>query len=789
VESEIFRLEDVSFTYPGRARAAISGVSLSIRAGGFAVVCGASGCGKTTLLRCLKPSVTPGGSLTGGVYFRGTPAAEHTERGLCAGIGFVSQSPENQIVTDTVWRELAFGLECLGAPPPVIRLRVAETASFFGIGEWFGKKVSELSGGQKQILNLASVMAAQPDALILDEPTSQLDPVAASNFLGAAARINRELGVTVIMTEHRLEDALPLADHLIVMDGGAIVAEGAPRDVAERIRGDEFCVNQAKFTRRLFRSMPTAARIWASVPGEPPCPMSAREGREWLAGASVPNAPPVRVPAKPGETAVSLRGVWFRYGKDAPDALADLTLEARYGEITAVMGGNGAGKSTALAVCAGLALPYRGRVSSDASVALLPQDPTTLFTRNTVRGELEDAAPEGVDEAAEACGLTGLMDVHPYDLSGGERQLAALAKVLLTRPRVLLLDEPTKGLDAAFKDVLAGILRRLASDGAAVMIVSHDAEFCAEHADRCVMMFRGSAVSEGAPVEFFSGSSFYTTAANRISRGIIPGAVTAGDVIAALGGSPEKPAARLSPPRPTEPENAPPSPSRPKGRLALYAASLCAVPPTLLAGLYLMGDRKYYFISLMIMLETSLPFALSFERRGAKPRELILVAALTAIAAAGRAAFFMTPQFKPTVAVVIIAGSALGGELGFMTGAAAAFVSNMFFGQGPWTPWQMFAMGIIGLLSGILFGRQREKNRFVLAAFGAAAAFVVYGGIMNTQMALTADPNPTAATFAAAFAGGAAFDAIHGAATAFFLAVAAGPMLAALRRVKAKYME
>jgi energy-coupling factor transporter ATP-binding protein EcfA2/uncharacterized membrane protein len=695
--------------------------------------------------------------------------------------------------------------------------------------------------------------------------------------------------------------------------------------------------------------------------------------------------------------AIELREVWFKYEKDLPDVVKGLSCKVFPGELLAILGGNGTGKTTALSLMARLNRPYRGKVLIDGRpiesrpdlfdgcLGVLPQDPQLVFVKKTVREDLleildykklsrEEKMARLAAEAA-LCGLEDLLDAHPYDLSGGEQQRAALAKILLTRPRILLLDEPTKGLDAEFKQVFAGILKRLAAAGAAIVLVSHDVEFCAEHADRCGLFFDGDIVSEGRPADFFPGNNFYTTAANRIARSVFPRAVTVGDVLDALGGAepgqseaelersgaepeqsgavleqsgavpersgavPERSGAVLEqsgavperrgaepeqsgaeperrgaeperrgaepelPPglvtaatpapgrggaQPPSPEPAPSPPPGlapwrkalaggaaaalaltvifaaprveglkafisggdiaiaaagdlknvwtyagimlalaleaigltlaltwkragpppgpplamaqatptaglakrrlPKRTLAAAVMILLAIPLTIYIGYAFLGDRKYYFISLLIILETMLPFALVFESRKPQARELVVIAVLFGIAAAGRAAFFMLPSFKPVIAMVIISGVAFGGEAGFLVGAVTGFVSNIFFGQGPWTPWQMFAFGIIGFLAGVLFRKGLlGRGRLSLSVFGALAAVVIYGGIMNPAMLLIYQAHLNWAMFFAVYLQGLPFDLVHGIATVLFLQIGSQVMLEKLDRIKMKY--
>ena len=815
---EAYTVENLTFTYPNRDNPALADVCLNIRRGEFVVLCGLSGCGKTTLLQQLKPSAAPHGAKSGKVYFEDTPLSQISAKDAAAKIGFVTQSPENQIVTDKVWHELAFGLESLGLKTPEIRLRVAETASFFGIQTWFHKPTDELSGGQKQILTLASVMVMQPSVLILDEPTSQLDPIAAGEFLNLLGKINRELGITVILTEHRLEEAFAIATRAIVMDSGRIVADGTPREV-----GLALC----RQNHGIFLAMPTPMRVWAADDKDD-CPVTVREGAKWLTNQSVDKSKiPKDIPTSKNSPAIYLTDVWFKYEKNLPDVVKGLSFKAHYGEITAILGGNGTGKTTALSIMSGLFKPYRGKVYADNKICALPQNPQALFVCKTVKEDLlevlsdqklpNDEKSHRLAAMVNLCQLDGLTESHPYDLSGGEQQRAALAKILLLQPKVLLLDEPTKGFDAQFKQTFAAILRELTGAGVAVVIVSHDIEFCAEHTDRCALFFDGAIVAENTPRTFFSGNSFYTTSANRMARGILPGAIIANDIILALG--------RKSPlaltdntetynhtiPEGHDVHSAPqidkatcetaqcehhtlhnhrcPHPQPlPKRTLAATAMILLTIPATIYAGIHFLADRQYYFISLLIILQTMLPFAFAFESKKPKTRELVIIAVLCAIAVAGRVAFFMLPQFKPVIALVVIAGVAFGGEAGFLVGAKSAFISNMFFGQGPWTPWQMFAFGIVGFLAGILFQKRLTRHSpALLAVFGAFAALIIYGGIMNPAGVLMFQPSPTPEMFILAFIRGLPFDLVHAGATAVFLAVISRPMLEKLDRVKIKY--
>ena len=540
-----FEIKDLSFYYPTeKKKPALSHINLKIERGQYVTVCGKSGSGKTTLLRHLKSVLAPHGKTEGEIFFEGKPLKDANLRTQSSRIGYVMQNPDNQIVTDKVWHELAFGLESLGMDQKTIRLRVAEMASYFGIQGWFHKNVTELSGGQKQLLNLASIMAMQPSILILDEPTSQLDPIAATDFLNTVRKINRELRTTIIITEHRLEDIFYASDKVVVVEDGKIIADDEPRKIGDFLKNGN---------NDMFAAMPTPVQIYYGVkkfqeeknlkPEKETikCPLTVREGGDWLSHMFEEKDP-----------AVLVKEVWFRYEKDTPDVLKGITFQVPQNSLFAIVGGNGAGKSTTLKAISNICKPYRGKVLIqgkpvkkyksgelfDHLLAMLPQDPQSLFVKKTVREDLEEMLrgkdeekKSRIEKVAETCHISHLLEHHPYDLSGGEQQRAALAKVLLTDPKILLLDEPTKGIDNFFKLEFAEILKDLKKQGVTIIMVSHDVEFCAKYADLVSMFFDGSIITTNTPNRFFSQNSFYTTAANRMSRHIFENAITNEDVI------------------------------------------------------------------------------------------------------------------------------------------------------------------------------------------------------------------------------------------------------------------
>ncbi|MBQ9117558.1 MAG: ATP-binding cassette domain-containing protein [Clostridia bacterium] len=591
-----------------------------------------------------------------------------------------------------------------------------------------------------------------------------------------------------------------------------------------------------------------------------------------------------KAPSYGEEIALTAEELWFRYEKDLPDVVKGLSLTLHKGEFYAILGGNGAGKTTTLKLISGLRKPYRGSVQTFGKVGHLPQNPQALFVKKTVREDLYEMLRDTkiskeekdvqVARAVKLCRLTELIDRHPYDLSGGEQQRAALAKVLLTAPDILLLDEPTKGFDAEFKRDFAAILKTLTAQGVTVLMVSHDVAFCAEYAHRCGMYFDGRIVADGTPSEFFAGNSFYTTPANRMARHLLPTAVTVEDVITACGGKTEsveapnvdvpplpKPAPRSTSYKPkslpiwrklvavlsaivalgvflyatsitdlSEIVNSSGITQSGKDQLILYlilfaalsvfifaigrrsepslsvqtprekrnlskrtvaaaAAILLLIPLTVFIGAFYLGNKHYNITAVLVLLECMMPFILVFEGRKPKARELVTIAVLCAIGIAGRGLFFMLPQFKPTLALTIIAGVAFGGETGFLVGAMTMLTSNMLFGQGPWTPWQMFAMGIIGFLAGLLFKQGwLRRTRAALAVFGVFTAVLIYGGIMNPASAMIASSgvlNPQ--MLLACYLTGLPMDLVHGFGTAIFLMIAAEPMLEKMDRIKTKY--
>ena len=556
---EILRVDGLKFSYPNQLKKALNNINFSIDEGDFVLICGESGCGKSTLLRHLKPELSPHGQVSGDIYYYSQKINDYSSKQLASEIGYVLQNPDSQIVTDKVWHELAFGLENMGLDTQSIRLRVAEMASFFGIQGWFRKNVNDLSGGQKQLLNLASIMAMQPKILILDEPTSQLDPIAAKDFIDTLVRINKELSTTIIMTEHNLEDIYSVCDKVIVMEDGKVICNDTNYKVVDILSGDK--------NHKMVKSLPTPSKIYNQlngyIEGASKSPLTVKDCRQWLNDSMDEvtitklddTETKINIDEKDREIAIELKDVYFQYNKISEPTIRDLSFKVYKGEIYSILGGNGTGKSTTLSLVARQRKPQRGKIFInniemkkynnkslyENNLALLPQNPQSLFVFETVREDLEEVLilqnkdreyiEKEVKRVSKLLDIEHLLEHHPYDLSGGELQRAGMAKVMLLNPKIILLDEPTKGLDAYCKEEIGKMLMKLRDMGVTIVVVSHDIEFSARYSDRCAMFFDGSIVSEGTPKEFFLGNNFYTTVSNRIARNIFEDTLIYEDVV------------------------------------------------------------------------------------------------------------------------------------------------------------------------------------------------------------------------------------------------------------------
>lgn len=599
----IIQIRDLTFAYAAGDEPVLSDINIDIDSGEFVIIMGSSGSGKTTLLKMLKRNMIPAGRYSGRVYIYGKEADKLTDRENAAGIGYVSQDPDNQIVTDKVWHELAFGLENLGMDNVTIRKKVAEMSEYFGITGWYDREVSKLSGGQKQILNLASVMVMQPGILLLDEPTANLDPLAAIRFLDVVKRINQELGVTVVMVEHNLEHIYADADRIIAIDKGRVAANSSPKKAAADI------IAAGSF---LIEGLPVASRLYSGYNKKngnsvvsynnvnidsnnkdnhilsDEIPLTVKEGRRWyvnykkvygkditkdkdkinnFAGKSIINDKVIKKDVLEEDnitgnknkkrigfikknnlenkssrkntdnienTVCQLKNVYYSYNKKLPYIIDGVDVSFKEGQITAILGGNGAGKSTMLKLIAGIIEPVRGKIISNKRIIMLPQDPKAVFTEVSVEEELAEVLMdkgngiynnmpmedkrEIVEQIIEEFGLNDIRKNNPYDISGGQQEKLAIAKVLLLKPEVLLLDEPTNGLDPYFKKTLGKLLKKINADGVTITIVSHDLEFVDSFCDDVIMLFDRKVAAQDSTHKFLRDNMFYTTNYYRIIK-------------------------------------------------------------------------------------------------------------------------------------------------------------------------------------------------------------------------------------------------------------------------------
>jgi energy-coupling factor transport system ATP-binding protein len=525
-------LKHVSFSYPSADKAAIEDFSLIVEKGQFVVLFGPSGSGKSTVLRMLKKEIQPHGVLKGELIINGQSLDQNGESS--SRVGFVFQDPENQVVADDVLHEIVFGLENMGVITNEMRSRVAEMVHFFGAESLLHRKTHELSGGMKQQINLASVLLMQPDILLLDEPTAQLDPVSAREFLDMLIRLNEEFGMTIILAEHRLDDVFTIADKIVLLKNGKCIAEGEPKQVIETIWNSP--------ERTFVPSIPALYLSTTKKENRRDIPLSVKEGRRWiqelnLIGQSKEDRFHTEIQDK---KLIEVKKLLFRYRKEGDIVLNELDFTLNKGDIYALLGGNGSGKSTLLKILVGILKPINGRITLMdkplkawksleivKKIGYLPQNPKIFFVHDTVEKEIQETMQKWsitnqaeVNNLLQRLGISHLLHNHPYDLSGGELQKAALACVLLRKPDILLLDEPTKGLDPISKDSFSKILHNLQEEGMTVIMSTHDIEFAAVNATKCGMMFQGNITSENEPKEFFKGNFFYTTMVQRLFRNL-----------------------------------------------------------------------------------------------------------------------------------------------------------------------------------------------------------------------------------------------------------------------------
>ena len=534
----ILTVENLNFHY--EEHHVLQDISFSIKRGEFVTLFGPTGSGKSTLLKMVKREMRPNGKLSGTVYFNGEKIDELPVTTTATAIGYMMQNPDEQMVMEKVWQELAFGLENMRVSTEDMQQKIAEVASFFGIQNWLHHSISDLSGGQKQLVNLAAVLAMEPDILLLDEPTSQLDPIAASEFLTLLEKINRELGMTILLVEHRLEELLPVCDRVLFMENGSLLYDTTPKAIGNFL-----------LEHPMLDALTTAMRVYYKLGFRDETPITVREGMDFIR-----QYPPAILPMGPVRKKhpplIIVKDVYFRYHRKSDDLLADMTFTVHRGEIFSIVGGNGVGKSTLLKLLAGLHKPYAGKVWLDnvvpskwkGNIVLLPQNPQALFMHSTVKEELLHAVPvqklpkeqreSTVSSMMQQLHIEHLSERNPFDLSGGEQQKTALAKLLLHKPDVLLLDEPTKGMDVMSKQDVTELIRTLQKQNITTIIVTHDIEFAAEVSTRVGMLFDKSLIAINHPKTFFTSNRFYTTAASKIARGLFPYDITEEDIVDAV---------------------------------------------------------------------------------------------------------------------------------------------------------------------------------------------------------------------------------------------------------------
>lgn len=519
---EIFNIKNLGFQYAHSEKKVLHDISFQVNQGDFILIAGESGCGKTTLLSQLKPGLTPYGRQSGTITYLGQPLHKLDEASSACEIGYVMQHPAHQIVCDKVWHELAFGLENMGLSQSTMHHRVGEMAAFFNLEDIYHQDTSSLSGGQMQIVNLASIMAMHPNVLLLDEPCAQLDPIAKTQFLQTLKQVNDEFATTIILVEHHLEEAIKLADRVLIMDKGTRLCEETPRDLINTLQS--IASNHAIIT-----ALPMAMRLYDRYAFKH-CPLSVKEAKQTIHEYFTKAKKQCEDEQVQSKLLLQVKDAYFRYEKQGRDILKGLSIDVYAHEILAIVGGNGAGKTTSLKLLAGLEHAYQGGIhwKNNVSIGYLPQDVQSLFVKDSIgedlkhyTKQLETKIPDlqkKSEDLYQTLHIKHLFHQHPYDVSGGELQKVALCKVLLKEPDILLLDEPTKGLDSFQSEQIVEVLKQLQRMKKTIILISHDIEFCAQVADRCAMLFDGRMIAIKKSENFFLENRFYTTTAAKIAH-------------------------------------------------------------------------------------------------------------------------------------------------------------------------------------------------------------------------------------------------------------------------------
>ncbi|MDQ0972362.1 energy-coupling factor transporter ATP-binding protein EcfA2 [Neobacillus niacini] len=525
---EILTTKSLSFTYPNATTNALKEINIQVQQGEFVVLCGPSGSGKSTLLRLFKPEIAPHGEKVGSLFFKGKPLEELDPLVRAKELGMVFQDPENQIAMDNVMKELIFGMENLGFTTEQMRKKIAEMVNFFGLNHLLDKKTDDLSGGQKQLINLAAVLLLEPTVLLLDEPTAQLDPIAAKEFIHMLQRLNDEFGLTIVIVEHRLEELFPVASRVILMENGKLLHDMPPKEMVLELGIHE--------TMRNF--LPSSALLYLDFQPDgnvQDIPLNVKETRHWLQGQKVNWDEPTVVKETAKQPILELKEVDYQYGKNTPPVLYNLDLSIYDGEWLAIVGANGTGKSTLLKVIGGILKAQHGTMKFKGKkvkkwdlqkVSYLPQNPKLFFIHDSIKKEFDSIAKQHgishseavIQELVESFQISHLLNRHPYDLSGGELQKAALIGTLLVKPTILLIDEPTKGMDPESKSAFGNLVSTLVEEGLTVVMVTHDIEFAATYATRCSMLFQGQITVTENTRDFFHENTYYTTVLNRATR-------------------------------------------------------------------------------------------------------------------------------------------------------------------------------------------------------------------------------------------------------------------------------
>ena len=493
----MYQIENLSFSFPNQ-KEVLKNISLEIKNGEFLVICGVSGCGKTTLLKHLKPSLTPAGQKSGNIIFDDLIKEDIK-------IGYVAQNPENQIVMNKVWHEIAFGLENQNTPLKQMKQRVGEIVNYFNLQDIINANCQDLSGGQKQLVNLASVLVLNPEVILLDEASAQLDPINRQEFIKMVKQINDDFGIAIVFVEHQLDGLVELADRLLIMEDGKVVILDETKKAIEKMNKENL----------FLESLPDYIKVSNLIDQSCFSIKEARKAMQDYHNINIKEYEDIEfVPL------LKITGLTCGYQQLV---LKQLDLNIYQNEILTIVGANGSGKTTFIKCLAGL-IDYQGKIEYQTHlprIAYLPQDPTTLFIGDTVEKDLLAVEDNVVNVVTmmQNMQIVYLKDCHPYDLSGGEKQLVALAKILLTKPELLLLDEPTKGIDASTKEKLAALIVGL-SKHMTIVCVSHDLEFAAKISDRVAMIFNGQMESVDTMRNFFSNNLFYTTTINKIMRNI-----------------------------------------------------------------------------------------------------------------------------------------------------------------------------------------------------------------------------------------------------------------------------